>query len=235
MRSEFVPNKNAALSSSMVSYTKWYTNEQILALMKELPLVYRCIFLDTVVTGHRVDSALSITLKSINMQERWIMPTRTKTGRNHRAFLPDYLSELILTYQIESRAPIVRKTGSDSQYLFLGHDGQPVTYDAYRFALQAAAKRANAANPELELKTVHTHAGRSTFAAALRSYQKAQQAQGIPTFTDDDFCKLMDWASLQCLDNYDILTRAQALSPLVEKFQDGFFSFTDKSCPLLLE
>ena len=235
MRAEFIPNKNAALSSGMISYTKWYTKEQILAIQAELSPVYRCIFLDTVTTGHRVDSALSITLQSINMREHWIMPTRTKTGRNHRAFLPEFLSEQIYTYQIEDRAAIVRKTGTDSQFLFLGRNGKPVTYAAYRAALQTAAKKVRTIHPELGLTEVHTHAGRSTYAAALRSYQKSQQAKGIPTFTDDDFCKLMDWASMQCLDNYDILTRTQDLSPLVEKFQDGFFSFLDRSSLTPLE
>lgn len=225
MRAEFVPNKNAALSSGMVSYTKWYTKDQITALAYELAPVYRCIFLDTVATGHRVDSALSITVQSLNMREHWIMPTRTKTGRNHKAFLPDFLSEQIYTYQIEDRAAIVRKTNSCSQYLFLGRNGKPVTYAAYRAALVTAAERVKTVHPELGLTEVHTHAGRSTFAAALRSFQKSQQAKGISTFTDDDFCKLMDWASLQCLDNYDILTRAQDLSPLVEQFESGFFSF----------
>ena len=110
-----------------------------------------------------------------------------------------------------------------------------VTYAAYRAALQTAAKKVRATHPELGLTDVHTHAGRSTYAAALRSYQKSQQAKGILTFTDDDFCKLMDWSSMQCLDNYDILTRTQDLSPLVENFQDGFFSFLENRSPVLLE
>ena len=225
MRLEFIPNKNAALSSSMVSYTKWYTKEQIQALAEELPLVYRCIFLDTVMTGHRVDSALSITMDSFNARNRLIAPTRTKTGRSHKSYITAYLTDLISTYQIEERARIVNKTGSNSPYLFLSRAGSPVSYGAYRAALQKAAERVKAAHPEIGLTEVHTHAGRSTFAAALRSFQKAQQAKGIFTFTDDDFCKLMDWASLQCLENYDILTRVQALSPLIEDFQADFFSF----------
>ena len=225
MRLEFIPNKNSALSSSMVSYTKWYTKEQIQALAEELPLVYRCIFLDTVMTGHRVDSALSITMDSFDARNRLITPTRTKTGRNHKSYIPAYLTDLISTYQIEERVSIVRKTGSNSPYLFLGRSGNPVSYGSYRAALRKAAERVKAVHPEIGLTEVHTHAGRSTFAAALRSFQKTQQAKGILTFTDDDFCKLMDWASLQCLENYDILTRVQALSPLVEDFQADFFSF----------
>ena len=235
MRKEFLPNKNAVISNSMFSYTKWYTKDQIDALAKELPLVYRCIFLDTVMTGHRVDSALSITTMTYNAREQYIMPTRTKTGRNHRAHLPAYLAELIYTYLIEERSATVSKTGSTSEYLFLGRNGKPVTYSAYRAALIAAAEQVRKKHPELGLTEVHTHAGRSTFAAALRSYQKKQQAEGIPTLTDDDFCKQMDWSSLQCLDNYDILTRAQIVSPIIDQFQTDFFSFTSNHSTELLE
>ena len=235
MRKEFVPNKHAVISNSMLSYTKWYTREQIDALAEELPLVYRCIFLDTVMTGHRVDSALSITLMTFNPREQYILPTRTKTGRYHRSHLPGYLAELIYTYQVEDRAAIVRKTQSPSEYLFLGRNGDPVTYGAYRAALVAAGKRVQEKYPELGLSDVHTHAGRSTFAAALRSFQKSQEAKGIHTFSDDDFCKQMDWASLQCLENYDILTRAQTVSPIIDQFQTDFFSFTSDHSLKLLE
>ena len=229
MRHDFIPNKNAVMRNAMVSYTKWYTKEQIEALAAELPLVHRCIFLDTVMTGHRVDSALSVMLDTFDARSQFIMPTRTKTGRSHKSYVPEYLADLISTYQIEERVRIVSKTGSNSPYLFLGRTGKPVSYGSYRSTLQKAAERVRANHPELGLTEVHTHAGRSTFAAALRSYQKAQQAKGIHTFTDDDFCKLMDWSSLQCLENYDILTRVQALSPLVEDFQDDFFSFSHEA------
>ena len=36
MRKDFLPNKNAVISNSMFSYTKWYTKDQIDALAKEL-------------------------------------------------------------------------------------------------------------------------------------------------------------------------------------------------------
>ena len=127
------------------------------------------------------------------------------------------------------------KTGSTSEYLFLGRNGKPVTYSAYRAALIAAAEQVRKKHPELGLTEAHTHAGRSTFAAALRSYQKKQQAEGMPTLTDDDFCKQMDWSSLQCLDNYDILTRAQIVSPIIDQFQTDFFSFTSNHSTELLE
>lgn len=235
MRKELLPNKNAVISNSMLSYTKWYTKDQVDALAAELPLVYRCIFLDTVMTGHRVDSALSITLTTFNAREQYIMPTRTKTGRYHRSHLPDYLAELIYTYQSEERTAIVRKTQSASEYLFLGRNGDPVSYAAYRAALITAGKHVQEKHPELGLTTLHTHAGRSTFAAALRSFQKSQEAKGIHTFSDDDFCKQMDWASLQCLENYDILTRAQTVSPIIDQFQTDFFSFTSTHSIELLE
>lgn len=41
----FSPNQNDAPE---FTYTKWYSAEQIRAIADELPLTYRCIFLDTV-------------------------------------------------------------------------------------------------------------------------------------------------------------------------------------------
>ena len=58
----FSPNQN---DIPEFTYTKWYSAEQIRAISDELPLTYRCIFLDTVYTGHRIDSALSLTLDTV--------------------------------------------------------------------------------------------------------------------------------------------------------------------------
>ena len=72
-------------------------------------------------------------------------------------------------------------------------------------------------HPELELKALHTHAGRSTFAATLRTFQLEMRRRGVPTFSDEDFCALMDWKSMQCLEHYDLVTRAEEVSSLVDE------------------
>lgn len=215
LRYEFFPRKSDAPQSS---YTKWYSPDEIEAISEALQLGYRCIFLDTVFTGHRIDSALSMTIDSVNLRSRSVRPTRSKTGRIHTSQIPPKLAELMLLYQIEVRSQIVAKTGSTSDYLFLGRDGQPVTYGAFDKALKVACKQICNKNSRFNITTLHTHAGRSTFAATLRSYQLKQQRDGVPTFSDVDFCHLMDWSSLACLENYDLITRAQEVPEFLEKF-----------------
>lgn len=221
LKYEFCPRKDDASESN---YTKWYAPEEITIISEELPITYRCIFLDTIYTGHRVDSALSITLDTVSLKDKQVWPTRTKTGKTHISLIPPKLCELMQTYLVEVRSNIVNKTGSTSNFFFLGRNGLPVTYGAFDKAIKAAHARILKKNPYIHLNKLHTHAGRSTFAATLRTYQLNQQRKGIPTFTDTDFCNLMDWKSLQCLENYDIATRAQEVSPLLEEYFSNYLN-----------
>lgn len=110
---------------------------------------------------------------------------------------------------------------TDSDAFFVGHDGTPVTYQAYRGALESARIKVNK-KYGWNIEALHTHAGRSTFAAALRTYQLDCRRNGIPTFSDVDFCNLMDWKSLSSLEHYDIINRVHEISPLIEEFYSNF-------------
>jgi len=224
LRKEFLPKKT---DDVRISYTKWYSIDEIDAIAAELTLLYRCIFYDTIFTGHRIDSALSITLDTINTKDWLIKPTRTKTGKIHISMIPPVMAEMMQSYLIEVRRKIVDSTGSVSNYFFLGRDGLPVTYGAYYMALKVAGEKASVKNPSLSIENLHTHAGRSTFAAVLRSYQLEQRRQGKATLTDTDFCNLMDWKSLASLENYDITTRAQEVSPLLKDFYSKYMNFAN--------
>jgi integrase len=161
------------------------------------------------------------------MRERLIKPTRTKTGKKHISMMPPVLADMMQSYLIEVRRKIVDSTGSVSNYFFLGRDGLPVTYAAYDSALKTAGEKALVKNPRLSIENLHTHAGRSTFAAVLRSYQLEQRRQGKVTLTDTDFCNLMDWKSLASLEHYDITTRAQEVSPLLKDFYAQYMNFAE--------
>lgn len=224
LQNEFLPKKT---DDVRISYTKWYSTDEIEAISAELTLLYRCIFFDTIFTGHRIDSALSITLDTVNMKEREVNPTRTKTGRKHISMMPPVLSEMMQSYLIEVRRKIVDSTGSPSNYFFLGRDGLPVTYAAYNAALKTAGEKASSKNSSLSIENLRTHAGRSTFAAVIRSYQLEQRRQGKTTLTDSDFCNLMDWKSLANLENFDITTRAQEVSPLLKDYYAQYMDFAD--------
>lgn len=224
LRKEFLPKES---DDVRISYTKWYNTDEIVAIAAELSLLYRCIFYDTIFTGHRISSALSATLDTINIKERLIEPTRTKTGKKHISMMPPVLADMMQSYLIEERRKIVDSTGSVSNYFFLGRDGLPVTYGAYDAALKKAGKKISAKNPSLSIENLHTHAGRSTFAAVLRSYQLEQRRQGKATLTDTDFCNLMDWKSLASLEHYDITTRTQEVSPLLSDFYAQYMNFAE--------
>lgn len=166
LRKEFLSKE---VSNDSV-YTKWYSDEELEAISAELLLVHRCIFWDTVFTVHRVDSALSITMETIDLRKRRVSPTRTKTGQSYVSVVPQYLADMIETYIIEERSKVVSRTGSSCKYLFLNRDGNPVPYALYNAALKRAGEQVRLKNTSLNLQNVHTHAGRSTFAAVLRTY-----------------------------------------------------------------
>lgn len=221
----FSPNKNDAPNST---YTKWYTAEQIRAIANALPLVYRCIFLDTVYTGHRIGSTLSFTLESVDLYKGTVTPTKSKTGKIHTSIIPANLVEDMRQYLIDVRSYI--KTDCDS--FFVGRDGKPVTYQAYRSALETARIKVNS-QYGWNIEALHTHAGRSTFAATLRTYQLECRRKGVPTFSDVDFCNLMDWKSLDSLKHYDLVNRVHEISPLIKEFYSNFDTVVDENGKLI--
>lgn len=203
----------------MPSYCKWYTPEQIAKISDALRLDYECIFLISIYTGFRISSILSLKLDSINLQESVITETSSKTGQIHSISIPENLRQKISTYINEMRSLY----GSYSEYLFIGRNGLPITYNAYLKALQRTSK-ITGINEKL-----HTHAGRSTFLYNLRSFQLEQKRCGREVFTDEDICQLMDWKSMQCLNNYDKTNRIQELSPIIKEFQNEIYK---KECGL---
>lgn len=210
----FSPNQN---DMPTLTYTKWYSAEEIEAISEQLSLTYRCIFLDTIYTGHRIDSALSLTLDSVDLYHAHVTPTRTKTGKKHTSLIPQTLVIDFQTYLMDVRSQIA----TDSNYFFVGSNGKPITYGAYRSALKSARIKVNN-KYGWNIEALHSHAGRSTFAAALRSYQLDQRRKGIPTFSDVDFCNLMDWKSLDSLEHYDLVNRVQEVAPMLHDFYENY-------------
>lgn len=227
MKRCFPPKRDDLLSRSS-KYTKWYSKEQIEAVSKALPPVDQCIFLDTLFTGHRIDSALSIQMEDFDPIAKTIYARQTKTGKTHVAPIPETLVKLIEKYIIDERSKIVERTGSTSNSLFLNKDGNPRTYSAYYSSMKRVEKRLKMECPDLKIKSLHTHAGRSTFLAALRSYQLDQRRKGLETFSDDDILTFMDWRSLSSLENYDLLTRSFETIPFQRKvFQALYCHLTE--------
>lgn len=168
-------------------------------------------------TGHRIDSALSLTIDTVDLYNAQVTPTRTKTGKKHTSLIPPELVNDFQSYLLDVR----NKIDTDSEYFFVGGSGKPVTYGAYRSALESARIKVNK-KYDWNIKALHTHAGRSTFAAALRSYQLEQRRKGVPTFSDVDFCNLMDWKSLESLKHYDLVNRVQDVAPMLIDFYKDY-------------
>lgn len=201
-------------------YTKWYSSEQLKALQAELSLRDACIFRIGWETGFRIDGDLSTTLTTYNSRKRELEPTRSKTGQTHVSRLSNELCAMIDEYVMTGRAKTQEKTGSHSEALFLGRNGEELTYHAYYMALKRAGKRVNEKYPHLNLGNVHTHAGRSTFAAAIKSFQLERQRLGLPAPTDSDICALVDWKNISTLYNYDKVTRAQEMPSFVDEVHE---------------
>ena len=224
---EFVPSIKGVQYDSI--YTKWYSAQDLQLLNEELSITNRCIFQITCKTGYRIDSALSICMDNYNTAEQWVEETRSKTGKKHRAYIPEDLAEMIDTYVIEVRSRIIEKTGSLSNSLFLTRNGTAVSYHGYLLALKRAGERISLKHPGYTFGALHTHAGRSTFAAALRSFQLDARRRDEEKISDADFCTLMDWSSLQCLVNYDIATRSLEVSPLLKQLYIDYDVFADQN------
>lgn len=204
------PDEHSKYKHSMPEYTKWYTPQEVNAIAKQLRLDYACVFLVSVHTGFRISSILSVRLWDVDLQNGTITPTTSKTRKVHAAALPPFLVQLLTIYITRMRM----QYESTSDYLFLGKSGEPMTYYAYRKALNAAGAKIGIKDP------LHTHAGRSTYLKNLRTLQFEQQRTHQPAITDAELCALMDWKNLQCLDDYDVQTRAQAAAPLATKIHD---------------
>lgn len=212
---------------SMPLYLKWYQDFEIEGIANELQLAYRCIFFITIYTGFRIDSVLSINMDTFSLKNCFVKPTRTKTGLMHAAYLPISVINILDSYISEIRTPIALQTGFLCKYLFLTQNGknkgQAISYEAYRNALIIAAKKAKEKNSLISTNIVHTHAGRSTFLSRIRSYQLEEKRLGNKALSDEDLCLLMDWKSLQCIENYDLMTRIQELSPFVGELMDSIY------------
>lgn len=201
----------ADISSS--KYAKRYTKAQVDAISDLLPLVDRCMFLDTLFTGHSIESVLELRLGDFNPVANTIFAHHTRTGRSHVAPIPNSLTNLINTYIIEERSRITERTGSTSDYLFLNRDGTPRSYSAFYASLKRVEKQLKKERPELQIDALHPYTGRSTFIAITRNSQLKQRRLKQPTFSDFDILVLMDWSSFVSLEEYDRIN--DSLPPFV--------------------
>lgn len=193
----------------MPQYEKWLTVEQASKISKLLRLDYRCVFLITYFTGFRIDSALSIKLQNFNLKQCSVRASRSKNGLVHTAPIPKALAK-----EIQNYVDFIRIDREDftnpCDALFLGKDGQEMEYGSFYQALNRVG--------ELLGEELHSHAGRSSFLAMMRTKQLTDRRAGKETFTDEHLMALMDWKTMSSLHNYDKMNRVEEVLPFVNDY-----------------
>lgn len=213
--------KNGAVP--MLTYTKWYTPEEVELVAKTLALRDRCIFLCSIETGYRISSVLSIMANGDNIKKGIVEETFSKTGRLHCAQISTLLQKNIAEYMSTERYRVTDKVGEDCGYLFIGHKGKtagkPLSYNAFYLALKEAEKKIHNTYPDKQDLILHTHAGRSTYFNMLMHQNLERKMAREDCLSDSAICHLMDWKSMDCLEAYyDFKERAIPPSPLFKDF-----------------
>ena len=218
-----VSTKETRKKAAMITYTKWYTPEEIELVSQSLSLRDRCIFLTSVETGYRISSVLSILANAEDLKNGIVEETFSKTGPTHAAGISPMLQRYLVEYMTTERHRMVEKTGEDNEHLFLTNKGKntgkPVSYNAFYIALKTAEKKIHEAHPDKQDMVLHTHAGRSTFFNRLMHHNLEQKQARKECLSDNQICHLMDWTSMNCLEAYyDFQERALPPTPLYEDF-----------------
>ena len=218
-----VSKKERRQKTAMITYTKWYTPEEVQLVAQTLSLRDRCIFLLSIETGYRISSVLSIFATTENIKNGFVEETFSKTGPTHAARISPTLQRYLAEYMATARRRVVEKIDKDNEYLFLTSKGKnagtPVSYNAFYIALKSAEKKIHEAHPDKQDMVLHTHAGRSTFFNRLMHENLDRKQRGENPLSDAQICHLMDWSSMDCLEAYyDFQERALPPTPLYEDF-----------------
>lgn len=218
-----ISKKERRQKATMVSYTKWFSPEEVQLVAQNLPLRDRCIFLISVETGYRISSVLSILTNAQDIKNGFVEETFSKTGPTHAARISSQLQRLLVEYITTERKRVVEKTGEGNEHLFLTNKGKnvgnPVSYNAFYLALKTAEKKIRESQPDKQDMVLHTHAGRSTFFNRLMHDNLDRKQRGENPLSDAQISHLMDWTSMECLQAYyDYQERALPPTPLYKDF-----------------
>ena len=216
-------NKEQNATVPMLTYTKWYTPEDVNLVFHQLPLRDRCIFLCSIETGYRISSVLSIRANPEHIRNGFVEETFSKTGRLHRAQISPLLQRSIAEYMSNQRRCVTQKAARDDGYLFTTHKGeragQVLSYNAFYLALKSAEKHIHETFPDKQGLILHTHAGRSTYFNTLMHQNLERKQAGEDYLSDKTVCHLMDWKTMDCLEAYyDFQERKILPSALYQDF-----------------
>ncbi len=181
-------------------YIKWYTDEEIEALLSNLRKKRdKAIFLCTLDGGMRIDEVISVQRKDYDVKNRSITPSRTKSRQLRTVKLSKKTCDIIDEYLIGEREEAEYSSKKRSPYLFINinkgvNQGEPVGYHNFLKILKKAAKRAGL--PEDQIRT---HSGRSSKAM---EYLKVQARHPELNLTDHQIAQNMGWKNINTIKYY---------------------------------
>jgi len=163
-------NKNIEKYKAKRIYEKWYSAEQVDAILSNFNTIRNAAIFALTLEGMRIDEVLSIRMIDYNPKNCTVTAFRSKrkiTGDTHRiVVLSERTIRLLEDYLNFERSPSEMKMLDnniiDTGYMFINLKycktfGQAVEYANYRYILRRAANSAGI--PE---ELVRTHSGRST-------------------------------------------------------------------------
>ena len=169
-RKKLIVNKYIDRYKPKKKYVKWYSDEQIGAILDNLKLLRdKTIFLMTL-DDMRIDEVLSLRMDDYNPHDRSVIAYRSKgrvTGETGRGVaLSDNTVKMLEDYLMFERAPIeyalLAAGSSIAANIFINETkgiyyGNPVGYQNFRKILRLAGDKAG-----IDGDMIRTHSGRST-------------------------------------------------------------------------
>ncbi len=181
-------------------YVKWYTEEQIEAILSNLKTTRdKAIFLCTLDGGMRIDEVLSVQRKDYDVNNQCITPSRTKSTKIRIVKLSKRTCNMLENYLIGEREEAEYNSNTRSDYLFINinrgvNQGKPVEYHNFLKILKRASKRAG-----LPEEQIRTHSGRSSKAM---DYIKVQARHPELNLTDSQIATNMGWENINTIKYY---------------------------------
>lgn len=202
-------DKNIESLKKTKEYIKWYSDEEIEAILSNLKTLRdKAIFLIQL-EGLRIDETLSIRLSDYDQFERLIQPSRSKgltdidendSKNTMRVIaLDERTAEILDNYIFTERTIAENESNNYNDWLFLNlrpgeNQGQVLTQDNYRSILKRASERAG-----LDPNKIRTHSGRSTKANQLLEHQVKYPEDNI---NDLVIKEIMGWKDINTINHY---------------------------------
>lgn len=163
-------DKNLEYYKPKKEYNKWYSDEEIDAIMSNLKTKRDKAIFRLCLCGMRIDEVLSLHLEEYLPKKNCVIPYRSKgkvTGHTGRSVFIDIetmrvIEDYLTTERIEVELEFLSKDKMLTNYLFItlnknDYYGKKVGYKSTLEILKRAAENAG-----LDPETIRTHSGRST-------------------------------------------------------------------------